>query len=630
VGEIKRVVKKTSEFMQKWGVIVVISFLIVEGLALKLYNHHDYLHFQLDQARDAYITQNALENGAGELPLMGPRAAGSFLRLGPVFYYFQYFSAFIFQSTNPSILALPDLVFSILLIPLLYLFLRLYFGRKWSILLVFLISHSLFLFTYSRFAWNPNSLPFFSLLTFYAWLKYWREREKGRDAIKWLALTAFSVGIAIQLHFTSFIIVPIIILLSLALFWFSEKLFSKKKKKLFFSSKEILVAVLIFLFTQIPIMTNELLSKGTNTKEFFATFQEKSEKGSSYTFLEKVSQNVWTYSKGYWLVVAGNQNIDYPVLHTRGGMDIRCDHLCRQNLVTNLISGIFWILSLGVLGCLLYRKTKKLLKSSKSRYFIKTKDEWRFLTLLSIWILISWWTFFSLSFSIPPRFFLLPSIAFWIMAGIFLHRIAVNRVGKWASLALAFFILLSNLVGIFGFYESKWSASRYELTEYPKDLILKEVFPVTLSQEEQIVDWMSEKYLAEKVDDKNYLLFWAPSRHYRPIRYLLDNKELTKGKSYYFSNYPQYTKASYFAVLRTSKPHSFFDDDRKPLFAIMDQQTFGTLTVYHLVLTGEGYRKALEKSKGFIEKKNTPKKDNSKCLLDPKPTCRFIWSDVIN
>ena len=63
------------------------------GIFLRAYNFAPWLHFELDQARDAILVGEAVEDGAGELPLLGPRAAGSFLRLGPAFYYIEYISA---------------------------------------------------------------------------------------------------------------------------------------------------------------------------------------------------------------------------------------------------------------------------------------------------------------------------------------------------------------------------------------------------------------------------------------------------------------------------------------------------------------------------------------------------------
>jgi len=124
----------------------------------------DWLFFKMDQARDAYLIKQTLENGLGWLPLLGPKAGGTHLNLGPAFYYFQYLAAFLFQSAHPAVLAYPDLLFSILSIPLFFLFLKKYFPRDWSMVLAGLYAVCFLGIEYSRFAWNPNSLVFFNLL----------------------------------------------------------------------------------------------------------------------------------------------------------------------------------------------------------------------------------------------------------------------------------------------------------------------------------------------------------------------------------------------------------------------------------------------------------------------------------
>ena len=111
-------------FKQRWDYLILL-FIVALAAAIRLYHFHDWLYFAMDQARDGMLTRETYENGASTLPLLGPRAAGTFLRLGPIFYYFQYISAKIFHSTDPAVLAYPDFLFSVLSIPLFFFFLRL-------------------------------------------------------------------------------------------------------------------------------------------------------------------------------------------------------------------------------------------------------------------------------------------------------------------------------------------------------------------------------------------------------------------------------------------------------------------------------------------------------------------------
>src|SRR3989339_797357 len=153
-------VKKISA---SFGILLAI---ILVGIFLRTYNFHDFLRFNADQSRDAAVINNALE-GKEALPLLGPKAGGTDFRLGPAFYYFNYASGLVFGG-NPDKLAYPDLLFSILAIPLFYVFSRRYFGKNISLAVAFLFAISLFTVRYSRFSWNPNSTPFFTMLFLYA------------------------------------------------------------------------------------------------------------------------------------------------------------------------------------------------------------------------------------------------------------------------------------------------------------------------------------------------------------------------------------------------------------------------------------------------------------------------------
>ena len=129
----------------------MLGIIILAGVFLRSYNFSDWLHFELDQSRDAKVIDLAVENGPGDLPLLGPKAAGSFLRLGPIFYYFGYLSAEIFGNT-PDGIAVITLIFSCLTLPLFYLFSRRYFSQKISLFLLAIFSSSIFFILISVFA----------------------------------------------------------------------------------------------------------------------------------------------------------------------------------------------------------------------------------------------------------------------------------------------------------------------------------------------------------------------------------------------------------------------------------------------------------------------------------------------
>ena len=104
--------------------IVLFSLVIALAIFLRVWHFSDWLFFKMDQARDASIIKQAFELGPGWLPLLGPKAGGTDLNLGPAFYYFQYLAASLFQSVHPAVLAFPDLLFGILGNPIFAFFLE--------------------------------------------------------------------------------------------------------------------------------------------------------------------------------------------------------------------------------------------------------------------------------------------------------------------------------------------------------------------------------------------------------------------------------------------------------------------------------------------------------------------------
>ena len=176
---------------KKYKFILIFFLILSLGFFLRAFKFSDWMHYQLDQARDFRIIHSAIKYGVGELPLQGPKAAGNVeiksetgkyddtttLRLGPLFYYLEFVSALIFGNTPAGSIIL-ILVFSFFTIPLFYLFSREFFNRKISLVLMTIFSVSVFFVTYSRFGWNPNLMPFFMLLSMFCLLQMAKNEGK--------------------------------------------------------------------------------------------------------------------------------------------------------------------------------------------------------------------------------------------------------------------------------------------------------------------------------------------------------------------------------------------------------------------------------------------------------------------
>jgi hypothetical protein len=160
--------------------------IVLVSIFLRVYKFDDWMLFKGDSFRDAILISYAYEDGLKDLPLLGPKAGGTILRTGPVFYYLEYLSTLIFQSTEAPVFAYPVLFFSLLTIPLAFFFLRKFFHLNWALVLTGLFSVSFVLVEYARFAWNPNPAPFFNLLFFYALLEIFEEKNSEKKMRWWI------------------------------------------------------------------------------------------------------------------------------------------------------------------------------------------------------------------------------------------------------------------------------------------------------------------------------------------------------------------------------------------------------------------------------------------------------------
>ncbi|MDD5489332.1 MAG: glycosyltransferase family 39 protein [Candidatus Moranbacteria bacterium] len=352
---------------------IALALVIIIAAAIRLYHFHDWLFFQMDQARDANLVHKAVENGISQLPLLGPRAAGTFLRLGPAFYYFQYISAKIFGLNNPAALAYPDLFFGIISIPLFYFFLRFYFKRIPTLAATAVYAFSFTAVQNSRFAWNPNSSPFWILACLFCLAKFSRsETEKGK--LFWLGAAAAGLGFASQMHFLVFVSLPIIIVIYFV--W------SGSWRKL--NWKNILLALIVLGILYFPMALSEMKTSGDNMKQFVFALKNKS--NNDHSIGDKFFQNI----------------INHGNYYTR----ILTSHVSPTGKFS-MIAGLALIVA-------------TLLKMFFGMRDEKDKDRKDFLKIVLVWFAVVFAVLVFFAFQIRPRFFLpvffLPFVffAFWI------------------------------------------------------------------------------------------------------------------------------------------------------------------------------------------------------------------------
>lgn len=571
--------------------------LIVMGIFLRTYQYHDWLFFKWDQARDALVASEAIENGLGFLPLLGPRATkvgDDYLRLGPAFYYAQYFSGFVFNSTAPEVFAYPDTLFAILTIPLLFLFLRLYFNRVNSLLGTTLYTFSFLIIQYSRFAWNPNAVPFFMLLTFYGMLMMLKTK-KYKQKLLWLLVWMLAMAIATQYHF--FALFGLIAITAVYFFFYLEgwklgQLLDKVKS--IFNKKTlgyVLIPFFVFVLIYSPVIISDMKTDWSNARNFIGAFIEKPK---DKPFGDKVIRNFREQGKNYNLIATS--------FWTREGK--KADPWPVAFGLFLMASGIFL----------------PLWKRSK------TKDEQKrnFLLLMPVWVVTFFFVTISISYQLRPRYFTavfpVPFIAivFWMS---FLQKKYLKKGLIFSCLVFLAFLLM-NIYGTAAWFKDNTIAQK---RNFPTDrnFILKKDDGITLGQLEKTID-----YILKNIKEEKEIVFYSKAEYSLPIEYLLLQRE--KNLKVCFVSEPKELIGhhSIFAI-NTVKGglDSVSDKIKKYTNAPSKSEEFGEIIVFEMSINNESLEtisKDLEIKKEQAEQEDSIEGDEEVS----QKTERLFWKDV--
>jgi len=488
--------QKYCEFLKKNWVGIALVLVIAGAVFVRTYHFDEWLYFKMDQSRDALLISDAIKNGPENLPLLGARAGATelehgFLRLGPAYYYFQYLSGVLFQSTAPEVYAYPDLFFSLAVIPLLFLFARLYFSRRHALFITAMYAFSFLIIQYSRFAWNPNSLQFFIILSFYGLLRFLNETDTSKKGW-WVAMWATGLAIGSQLHFFGFFsllgISGLLILFHLQV-WNRASLmalFEKNSLKKTAVSSVIFCAVFFVAYT--PVIVSDMMEGGQNAKNFIEALGSKAEKRP---LLEKIQKDI-------------TENLNYYCLLTTS----QCyTNDLKKNWLPIAVTGTIFLA--GLLVAFLRLRTETVQQS---------KD---FIVLTLLWLSIFSVLTIPVAFQLRPRFYIVVFALPFIFLG-FLYQFLEQRFGKKAlvvSVGLTLFILAVNVRGTALWFQEQASA-QVQTTETRRTLILKNKDGVTLGQLQKVTDWMYSRHT-----QGTRLYYYVKPEHERPINFLLKEKQ---------------------------------------------------------------------------------------------------------
>jgi hypothetical protein len=436
-------------------------------------------------------------------------------------------------------------------------------------------SFSFIVIQYSRFAWNPNSLPFFTILAFYGLLRFFRE-PPGKTKKLWLAAWAAGIAVGSQLHFFGFFN---LVAISLLMFFFHYRLWKISEIKNIFSGKtlknivitSVLAAIVIGIIYS-PYIASDVMEQGKNSKKFILAL---SAKPVNKPLTEKLKKNVTEQLKYYCLITTAEcykgEAKDFPL--------------------STLLSATIIIAGLAAAG-----------------YFLKkNRDEngRDFIYLIFIWFAVFLILCIPLSFQIRPRFFLLVFPLPFISAG-FIFKYLEDKIGKYgalASLGIFAIIFLMNARGTLAWFNEQ-KLSQQQATPINRTLILKAQDGVTLGQLEKV-----SNYMYQHLKPGSNLYYYVKPEHVMPIKYLLRQKN---NPSFNFSpmKINKDPLAQYFAAVPTKSGLAPFIKKYGNNFEVISSAQFGQLSIYEVNILDREI------------------KDNFRFNKPNGKTDRLFWKDV--
>jgi len=514
--------KKVKNIPWFWWILFAI---LIVGTFLRSYQHHDWLRFNADQGRDAEVVSSVVD-GSAAWPLLGPKAGGTEFRLGPAFYYFEIASAKIFGNA-PDKMAYPDLFTAILCIPLLLFFLGKYFDKRTSLALSAVFAVSAYAIRYARFAWNPNSIPFWTILSLFAIHEV--VSEKNNRKFLWAMLAGVAVGVSVQLHTTLLAILPVT---TLAIFSYS----AFKNKKII---KYFFVILAMLLLINAPQLLSEYQTGGKNLKAFFGGVKSKQQAES--TWLDNTIHGTSCWIQGNMDILSG-----YEISDT-------CSFNLRKNAEDTLafLLGAVFVVGGTILAV---------------HYFLKEKDADRkiFLGIIFTFVGITYLVFLKFAFELSVRFYLSLIFMPFFLLGFWIQYFKNKFSGRYFSILLFATLLLvfSNI-----FFVQKYFAALANYSQAGGGSV-----DVVILKEAEVFS----QFIIDNLDNSKEVYIGGDGKFlfkgYKPIRYLVGRSNINLLLADKNTQLP----GQYFSIASLAKKEKLREDTS---IKILQSKTYGSFAV---------------------------------------------------
>jgi len=292
--KIKKYFSSLKGYIKKHPIEFILLFLLlVIASFLRFYKISQYMTFLGDEGRDAIIVRRFLVDF--DLMLIGPGTSVGNMYLGPLYYYMMAPALLLFNF-SPVGPAAQIAALGVITVLIVWLITKEWFGKKGAFVAALLYAISPTVIVYSRSSWNPNIMPFFSILAIYSIWKVWKKGE-----YKWILWLGIFLAFALQSHYLALLLFPTIglfYLLTLINLWFRKKfnktkedlLNLKSQRKLFI--KFSIFGILIFLFLMSPLVIFDARHgwKNTMSMEKFFTERQTTVSAKPWTAIPKIPE----------------------------------------------------------------------------------------------------------------------------------------------------------------------------------------------------------------------------------------------------------------------------------------------------------------------------------------------------
>lgn len=285
--------KLVSSFLKSnYKELSIVFIILLIGGFLRLYRIGEYMTFLGDEGRDAILVRRFLVDF--DLMLIGPGTSVGNMYLGPLYYYFTSIGLLIagFSPVGPSIQVA---IVGIITIAFVYWVGREWFSKQAGVIAAVFYAISPTVIIFSRSSWNPNIMPFFSLLSVYAIWRAWKKNQFG-----WVLVSMISYAFVLQSHYLGILIAPVI-----GVFWiwtfFSTSVVSQEINERSPVTKFIKMSVfslVVFLFLMSPLLIFDIRHGWVNTTALKTFLSEKDTTISSspWNVISKIPQILYQIS----------------------------------------------------------------------------------------------------------------------------------------------------------------------------------------------------------------------------------------------------------------------------------------------------------------------------------------------